>query len=140
MLAARSGAIVPKRTVRPKAQICSGPIAYVGQDELYADIENLKRALKDVGNKEGFMIAAAVLKNVKAMSALNRPDLRMSQSEAAISLGGMIVTRSSMPTRHSSSSNARTATMRAARATPTFDMRKCRDPEILPVKAVSVGL
>lgn len=32
MLAARSGAIVPKRTVRPKAQVCSGPITYVGQD------------------------------------------------------------------------------------------------------------
>ena len=28
MLAARSGAIVPKRTVRPRALVCSGPIRY----------------------------------------------------------------------------------------------------------------
>ena len=46
MLAGRSGAIVPKRQVRPKAQICSGPIAYIGQDELQTDIDNLKLALK----------------------------------------------------------------------------------------------
>jgi 5-methyltetrahydropteroyltriglutamate--homocysteine methyltransferase len=59
MLAARSGAIVPKRTVRPKAQVCSGPIAYVGQDELRTDIDNLKRALKDAGKEEGFMTAVS---------------------------------------------------------------------------------
>src|SRR5215475_13654099 len=29
MLAARSGTLVAKRTVRPKAQVCSGPIAYI---------------------------------------------------------------------------------------------------------------
>src|SRR5262245_6194575 len=59
MLAARSGAIVPKRTVRPKAHVCSGPITYVGQDELQTDIDNLKRALKDAGKEkeEGFMTA-----------------------------------------------------------------------------------
>jgi len=57
MLAARSGAIVPKRTVRPKAQVCSGPIAYVGQDELQTDIDSLKRALKDAGKEDGFMTA-----------------------------------------------------------------------------------
>src|ERR1700682_2977807 len=34
MLAARSSTLVAKRTVRPKAQVCVGPIAYVGQDEL----------------------------------------------------------------------------------------------------------
>ena len=34
MLAARSAHIVPKRMVRPRAQVCSGAIAYVGQDEL----------------------------------------------------------------------------------------------------------
>ena len=33
MLAARSGAIVAKRTVRPKAQICTGPIKYVGHEK-----------------------------------------------------------------------------------------------------------
>lgn len=57
MLAARSGALVPKRKVRPKAQICSGPIGYVGQQELEADIENLKLALKDVAVQEAFMTA-----------------------------------------------------------------------------------
>ena len=57
MLAARSGAIVPKRTVRPRAQVCSGPIAYVGKDELQTDIDNLKRALKDAGKEDGFMTA-----------------------------------------------------------------------------------
>jgi 5-methyltetrahydropteroyltriglutamate--homocysteine methyltransferase len=57
MLAARSGAIVPKRTVRPKAQVCSGPISYVGQDELQTDIDNIKWALKETGKQEGFMTA-----------------------------------------------------------------------------------
>jgi 5-methyltetrahydropteroyltriglutamate--homocysteine methyltransferase len=57
MLAARSGALVAKRTVRPKAQVCVGPIAYVGQAELAADIENLKNALKGVGAEDAFMTA-----------------------------------------------------------------------------------
>lgn len=57
MLAARSSAIVPKRTVRPRAQVCTGPIVYVGQKELKADIENLKTALKDVSIEEAFMTA-----------------------------------------------------------------------------------
>ena len=57
MLAARSGALMAKRTVRPKAQVCVGPIAYVGEAELAADIENLKSALKDVPTEEAFMTA-----------------------------------------------------------------------------------
>jgi 5-methyltetrahydropteroyltriglutamate--homocysteine methyltransferase len=57
MLAGRSGELVPKRKVRPKAQICSGPIKYVGQEELKTDIDNLKLALKEVGADEGFMTA-----------------------------------------------------------------------------------
>jgi 5-methyltetrahydropteroyltriglutamate--homocysteine methyltransferase len=57
MLAARSGALVAKRTVRPKQQICSGPIAYVGQEELSADIENLKNSLKGVAAEDVFMTA-----------------------------------------------------------------------------------
>jgi 5-methyltetrahydropteroyltriglutamate--homocysteine methyltransferase len=57
MLEARSGDIVPKRQVRPRAQVCSGPIAYIGQDELKADIENLKLALKNVSAEEAFMTA-----------------------------------------------------------------------------------
>lgn len=60
MLAARSGSLVPKRRVRPKAQICSGPIRYVGQDELKTDIENLKRALSNVGTREAFMTAISL--------------------------------------------------------------------------------
>ena len=42
MLAARSGAMVAKRTVRPKAQVCSGPIKYVGHEEVRSDLANLK--------------------------------------------------------------------------------------------------
>jgi len=57
MLAARSSAIVPKRTVRPRAQVCSGPIAYVGQEELKADLENLKAALQAAPVEEAFMTA-----------------------------------------------------------------------------------
>jgi 5-methyltetrahydropteroyltriglutamate--homocysteine methyltransferase len=57
MLAARSGTIVPKRKVRPRAYVCNGPIAYVGQDELQADIDNLKAALKASNIEEGFMTA-----------------------------------------------------------------------------------
>ncbi len=57
MLAARSGALVAKRTVRPKAQVCAGPIAYVGQAELQADIANLKSALQGVAAEEAFMTA-----------------------------------------------------------------------------------
>jgi 5-methyltetrahydropteroyltriglutamate--homocysteine methyltransferase len=57
MLAARSGAIVAKRTVRPRAQVCTGPIKYVGQAELATDIENLKNALKGVAAEGAFMTA-----------------------------------------------------------------------------------
>ena len=57
MLAARSGAIVPKRTVRPRALVCSGPIRYVGQDEVRTDIENLKAALAGVEAEEAFITA-----------------------------------------------------------------------------------
>jgi 5-methyltetrahydropteroyltriglutamate--homocysteine methyltransferase len=57
MLAARSSDIVAKRTVRPRAQVCTGPIVYVGQEELAADIENLKLALKDIAIEEAFMTA-----------------------------------------------------------------------------------
>ena len=57
MLAGRSAAIVAKRTVRPKAWVCSGPIAYVGQSELRSDIDNLKAALKGVKAEEAFVTA-----------------------------------------------------------------------------------
>jgi 5-methyltetrahydropteroyltriglutamate--homocysteine methyltransferase len=57
MLAARSGALVAKRTVRPRAQVCTGPIKYVGQTELAQDIANLKAALKGTPHEEAFMTA-----------------------------------------------------------------------------------
>jgi 5-methyltetrahydropteroyltriglutamate--homocysteine methyltransferase len=57
MHTARSGALVAKRTARPRALICSGPIRYVGQAELAADIANLKAALKGVNAEEAFMTA-----------------------------------------------------------------------------------
>jgi 5-methyltetrahydropteroyltriglutamate--homocysteine methyltransferase len=57
MLAARSSAIVAKRTVRAKAWVCTGPIAYVGENELRADIENLKLALKESKAEEAFLTA-----------------------------------------------------------------------------------
>src|SRR5262245_12167529 len=46
MHGARSGALVAKRTARPKALVCAGPIKYVGQDELKTDLANLKAALQ----------------------------------------------------------------------------------------------
>jgi 5-methyltetrahydropteroyltriglutamate--homocysteine methyltransferase len=57
MLAARSSALVAKRRVRPKAWVCSGPVAYVGQQELHADIENLKAALKSSKAEDIFLTA-----------------------------------------------------------------------------------
>ena len=57
MLAGRSSAIVAKRTVRPKAWVCSGPIKYVGQTELQTDIDNLKAAMAGKGGREAFMTA-----------------------------------------------------------------------------------
>jgi len=57
MLAGRSGALVAKRTVRPRAQVCTGPIRYVGQAELAQDIANLQMALKSAQHEEAFMTA-----------------------------------------------------------------------------------
>jgi 5-methyltetrahydropteroyltriglutamate--homocysteine methyltransferase len=57
MLAGRSSAIVAKRTVRPRAWVCTGPIKYVGLNELNADIENLKNAMQGVTAEEGFLTA-----------------------------------------------------------------------------------
>jgi 5-methyltetrahydropteroyltriglutamate--homocysteine methyltransferase len=57
MLAARSSAIVAKRQVRPRAQLCTGPIAYVGQDELATDIANLKKAVTGLTVEDVFMTA-----------------------------------------------------------------------------------
>jgi 5-methyltetrahydropteroyltriglutamate--homocysteine methyltransferase len=57
MLAARSGAIVAKRAARPRALVCAGPIAYVGEDQVRADIANLKSALGSVAVEEAFITA-----------------------------------------------------------------------------------
>ena len=57
MLAARSGDNVPKRAARTLAQACTGPIRYVGQEEVAADIANLKAALEGVNCEEAFITA-----------------------------------------------------------------------------------
>src|SRR5262249_62222134 len=57
MHAARSGALVAKRTARPRALVCAGPVRYVGHDELHADIANLKASLRGVDAAEAFMTA-----------------------------------------------------------------------------------
>lgn len=57
MLSHRSGSLVPKRTVRPKAQVCSGPIKYVGEHELATDIANLRAAVADKPVEQVFMTA-----------------------------------------------------------------------------------
>ena len=55
MHAARS--LVAKRTARPKALVCAGPIKYVGQDELRFDLDNLKSALQGQRHEEAFVTA-----------------------------------------------------------------------------------
>src|SRR5499426_1089695 len=57
MHAARSGALVAKRAARPRALVCAGPLRYVGQNELHADIANLKASLRGVDAAEAFMTA-----------------------------------------------------------------------------------
>jgi 5-methyltetrahydropteroyltriglutamate--homocysteine methyltransferase len=57
MLAARSGAVVAKRNVRPRKLVCTGPIRYVGHEELRTDIANLKEALASANAEEAFMTA-----------------------------------------------------------------------------------
>jgi 5-methyltetrahydropteroyltriglutamate--homocysteine methyltransferase len=48
--------IGPQPFVRP---ICNGPVTYIGQDEIKADIAHLKTALKAGGVDEGFMTSIA---------------------------------------------------------------------------------
>ena len=57
MHAARSGTLVAKRIARPKALICAAPIEYVGQDELRADLDNLRSALKGQRHEDAFVTA-----------------------------------------------------------------------------------
>ena len=57
MHTARSGAMVAKRTARPKALVCAGPIKYAGQDEVQADIANLKASLAGTKVEEAFITA-----------------------------------------------------------------------------------
>jgi 5-methyltetrahydropteroyltriglutamate--homocysteine methyltransferase len=57
MHTARSGALVAKRTARPRALVCAGPIRYVGYDEVRADIANLKAALAGAPVVEAFVTA-----------------------------------------------------------------------------------
>src|SRR6185436_19996866 len=57
MHAARSGTLVAKRTARPKALVCAGPIRYVGHDEVRVDLDNLKAAVKGQRHEEVFVTA-----------------------------------------------------------------------------------
>jgi 5-methyltetrahydropteroyltriglutamate--homocysteine methyltransferase len=57
MHAARSGALVAKRTARPKALVCAAPIRYVGHDELRTDLANLKHSLTGKKHVEAFVTA-----------------------------------------------------------------------------------
>jgi 5-methyltetrahydropteroyltriglutamate--homocysteine methyltransferase len=57
MHAARSGALVAKRISRPKALIRAEPIKYVGQDELRADLDNLKSAVAGLRHENVFVTA-----------------------------------------------------------------------------------
>jgi 5-methyltetrahydropteroyltriglutamate--homocysteine methyltransferase len=57
MHAARSGALVAKRTARPKALVCAAQIRYVGHDELRTDLANLKRSLAGKKHDEAFVTA-----------------------------------------------------------------------------------
>ena len=59
MLAARSGDLVPKRAVRPRAFVCSAPVRYVGVDELRTDLDNLKAALQAAGRDEAFVTSVS---------------------------------------------------------------------------------
>jgi 5-methyltetrahydropteroyltriglutamate--homocysteine methyltransferase len=59
MLAARSGDLVPKRTVRAKAFVCSAPVRYTGVEELQADLANLKAALAAHGAEEAFITSVS---------------------------------------------------------------------------------
>lgn len=57
MHAARSGALVAKRTARPNALVCAGPIKYVGHEELATDLNNLKSALQGQDYRDVFVTA-----------------------------------------------------------------------------------
>src|SRR5215475_5995036 len=57
MHAARSGALVAKRTARPRALVCAAPVRYVGHEELRTDLANLKRSLAGKKHEEAFVTA-----------------------------------------------------------------------------------
>ncbi len=52
----------PRRTARRQQQaplVCTGPVSYIGQKQVEADIDNLKAALEATRAEEGFMTAIA---------------------------------------------------------------------------------
>ena len=57
MHAARSGALVAKRTARPKALVCAAQIRYAGHDELRTDLANLQRSGAGKKHVEAFVTA-----------------------------------------------------------------------------------
>ena len=65
--------------------ICTGPIAYTGNDELLRDIANFKAALKDVQVEEAFLPVAApssVIPDRKNEYYKNEEELQMAIAEA----------------------------------------------------------
>ena len=57
MLAARSSAIVAKRTVRPKAWVCSGPIDYVGPEGAAGRHRKSESGAPDAKAEDAFITA-----------------------------------------------------------------------------------
>ena len=53
MCAARNTRRAPPAT--PTSLVCTGPVRYVGQAEVQADIQNLKEGLQDSAAEEGFL-------------------------------------------------------------------------------------
>lgn len=57
MLAARSPDIVPKRAASRSGVYCTGPVKYIGHEDLAADLANLKASLDGAEAEEAFVTA-----------------------------------------------------------------------------------
>jgi 5-methyltetrahydropteroyltriglutamate--homocysteine methyltransferase len=54
-----------RHTIRMPPRVCTGPIRYVGQEQLQRDIRNLKGAMETAGADEGFMPSLAPTLSMK---------------------------------------------------------------------------
>lgn len=57
MYSARPSKIGPRPS--PEGIVCTGPIRYIGQEEVRADLDNLRAALREVSAEEAFVTAIA---------------------------------------------------------------------------------